>query len=181
VKVAALVAALLLAPSVLAAPPRAPELVTIAVGHDRAMGFVAGDGLVVTVAHVLGDEPITADGRLATVARVDRRNDLAVLSVPGVRGDTPRFGGSGATSVLGRPAPIVRRIRASVDGGPRRAALELRAEVAVGDSGAPVIGAGGRVAGVVFARSRTRADVAYAVDGSAVAALLRQADVNGLH
>ena len=172
-KLLAVVAALVLAPSVVAAAPRAPELVTIAVGPDRAMGFVAGDGVVVTVAHVLGDEPITADGRPATIARVDPGNDLALLSVPGVRGPAPRLGGSDATTVLGRPAPIVRGIRASVDGGPRRAALELRAEVAVGDSGAPVVTRGGRVAGVVFARSRTRGDVAYAVDASAVAALLR--------
>ena len=135
-------------------------------------------GVVVTVAHVLGDEPITADGRPATVARVDRRSDLALLRVPGVRGDAPRFGGSDGTSVLGRPAPIVRRIRASVDGGPRRPALELRAEVAVGDSGAPVLTRSGRVAGVVFARSRAREGVAYAVDASAVAALT---NVNGSH
>jgi hypothetical protein len=177
-KLLAVVAALLLAPSVVAAPPRAPELVVVAVGHDRAMGFVAGDGLVVTVAHVLGPQ-ITADGRPATVARLDRGNDLALLRVPGVHGEAPRLGGGEDTTLRGRPAPIVRRIRASVDGGPRRPALELRAEVAVGDSGAPVITSGGRVAGVVFARSRTR-DVAYAVDGSAVAALLR-ANVNGLH
>jgi hypothetical protein len=170
-KLLALVAALLLAPSVVAAPQRPPELVVVAVGHDRAMGFVAGDGLVVTVAHVLGPH-ITAGGRPATVARLDRGNDLAVLRVPGVRGEAPRFGGGDETALLGRPAPVVRRIRASVDGGPRRPALELRGEVAVGDSGAPVITGGGRVAGVVFARSRTREDVAYAVDGSAVAALL---------
>ena len=158
-KLAAVLAALLLAPAVLAAPPRAPELVTIAVGHDRAMGFVAGDGLVVTVAHVLGDEPITADGRPATVARVDRRSDLALLRVPGVRGERPRFGGGDDTSLLGRPAPVVRHIRASVDGGPRLPALEIRADVAVGDSGAPLVTPTGRVAGVVFARSRSRAGV----------------------
>jgi hypothetical protein len=179
-KLAAVVAALLLAPCVVASPPRAPEPVTVAVGHDRAMGFVAGDGLVVTVAHVLGPQ-ITADGRPATVASVDRGNDLALLRVAGVQGEAARFGGGEATSLLGRPAPVVRRIRASVDGGPRRPALELRAEVAAGDSGAPVITRGGRVAGVVFARSRTRGDVAYAVDGGAVAAILRAANVNGLH
>jgi hypothetical protein len=179
-KLLALVAALLMAPAVVAAPPRAPELVTVAVGHDRAMGFVAGDGLVVTVAHVVGPR-VTADGRPARVIRVDRRNDLALLRVPGVRGEAPRFGGGGGTTVLGRPAGVVRRVRASVDGGPRRLALELQGSVAVGDSGAPVVTSGGRVAGVVFARSRTRADVAYAVDGSAVAALLRRANVNGLH
>jgi hypothetical protein len=172
VKFVAVVAALLLAPSVLAAPPRAPELVVVAVGHDRAMGFVAGDGLVVTVAHVVGSS-MTADGRPATVVRLDRRNDLALLRVPGVRGEQPRFGGENGTTLLGRPAPVVRHIRASVDGGPRRQALELRADVAVGDSGAPILTSSGRVAGVVFARSRTREDVAYAVDASAVAGLLR--------
>ena len=80
--------------------------------------------------------------------------------------------------LLGRPAPVVRHIRASVDGGPRRPALEIRADVAIGDSGAPLVTPGGRVAGVVFARSRERAGVGYAVDWTAVAGL---ANVNGLH
>jgi hypothetical protein len=157
-----LAAVLLLAPILFAAPPRGPEIVTVAVGHDRATGFVAGDERVVTVAHVLGGD-VSVDGRPATVLRVDRGLDLALLSVPGVRGERVRFG-SGDTSLGGRPAPVVRRIRASVDGGPPRPALEIRADVAVGDSGAPLVTDGGRVAGVVFARSREREGVAYAVD-----------------
>ena len=165
-KLAALAAAALLAPTVVVAPPRGPELVTVRVAHDRATGFVAGDGRVMTVAHVLGDAPVTVDGRPATVVRLDRDHDLALLRGPGVRGEPARLGGRGDTSVLGRPAPIVRRIRASVDGGTRRPALEVRAEVAVGDSGAPLVTPTGRVAGVVFARSRTRPGIAYAVDHS---------------
>lgn len=161
----ALTAAVLLAPIVLVAPPRGPELVTVRAGHDRATGFVAGDGLVMTVAHVLGDD-IVVDGRPATIARVDRGRDLALLRVPGLRGEPARPGGGGDTRLLGRPAPIVRRIDASVDGGPRRPALEIRADVAAGDSGAPLVTPTGRVAGVVFARSRTRPGVAYAVDYS---------------
>jgi hypothetical protein len=173
VKLLAIAAAALLTPTVAAAPPRAPELVTVRVAHERATGFVAGDERVVTVAHVLGGDEVTVDGRPATIVRVERRNDLAVLRVPGVRGAPARFGGRAGTSVLGRAARVVRRISASVDGGPRRAALVLRAEVQIGDSGAPVVTPGGRVAGVVFARSRARDDVAYAVDASAVAAVLR--------
>ena len=157
------VGALLLAPTMFVAPPQGPDLVTVRVAHEKATGFVAGDGLVMTVAHVLGDEPVTVDGRPATVARLDRDLDLALLRVPGVRGEPARIGGGGATRLLGRPAPIVRRIRASVDGGPRRPALEIRADVEVGDSGAPLVTPTGRVAGVVFARSRTRPGVAYAV------------------
>jgi S1-C subfamily serine protease len=170
-RLAALAAALLLAPTVVAAPPRAPQIVRVAAGHDRAIGFVAGDGLVVTVAHVLGDG-VAVDGRPARVVRVDRRADLALLSVPGVRGE-PQLGDGGETTVLGRPAAIVRHLSARVDGGPPRPAIEVRADVAAGDSGAPLVTGTGRVAGVVFARSRTHAQIAYAVDATAVAQLIR--------
>ena len=100
-------------------------------------------------------------------------SDLALLRVPGVEGEAPRLGGGGGTSLLGRPATVVRHVNASVDGGPRRPALVLRARVTAGDSGAPVLTDSGRVAGVLFARSRTRASTAYAVDATAVAELLR--------
>jgi hypothetical protein len=182
-KVVALVAAALLAPTVAAAPPRAPDVVAVTVGHDRARGFAAGDGLVVTVAHVLDgaaagrdapdvDAPILVDGRQATVVRLDRGNDLALLRVPGIDSEAPRLGGGDGTRLLGRPAAVVRRVNASVDGGPRRPALVLRARVSVGDSGAPVVTGSGRIAGVVFARSRTRVTTAYAVDAAAVSELL---------
>ena len=172
-RLAAFAAAALLAPTVAGAPDRPPRLVTIAAGHDRATGFVAGDGRVVTVAHVVADEEtVTADGRPATVVRLDARNDLAVLAVDGLRGEA-RLGHGDETTLRGRPAPVVRRISARVDGGPPRDALELRAAVAAGDSGAPLVTPAGRVAGVVFARSRTRAGTAYAVDASVLAALLR--------
>jgi hypothetical protein len=183
-RLAALAAAALLAPTVAAAPPRAPDTVTVAVGHDRATGFVAGDGLVVTVAHVLEDDgaddrgrgadggpAISVDGRAAAIVRLARRHDLALLRVPGLRGEAPRLGGDG-TQVLGRPAPVVRRVSARVDGGPPRPALIVRADVAAGESGAPLVTVSGRVAGVVFARSRAREATAYAVDAAAVAARL---------
>jgi hypothetical protein len=181
-RLAAIAAALLLAPTVTAAPPRPPQVVRVAVGHDRATGFVAGDDLVVTVAHVLGgdgagvvaggDGAVVVDGRPATVVRVDRADDLALLRVDGLSGGEVRLGGGGETSLLGRPAPVVRHIRARVDGGPRRPAVEVRADVGAGESGAPLVTATGRVAGVVFARSRTRARTAYAVDATAVARLI---------
>jgi S1-C subfamily serine protease len=177
-RLAALAVAALLAPTIAAAPPRPPRTVAISVVHptgppDVATGFVAGDGRVVTVAHVFGGAgAITVDGRPATVVHLDRRLDLALLRVPGVGGDAPRLGGGGDTRVLGRPAPVLRHITARVDHGPPRPALVLRADVAAGDSGAPLVTASGRVAGVVFARSRTRASTAYAVDETAVADLL---------
>jgi S1-C subfamily serine protease len=76
------------------------------------------------------------------------------------------------------PAVVVRRIDARVRTGDgrllaRRPALELRARVVAGDSGAPLVGADGRVAGVLFAQSDGRPGVAYAVDAAALADLLR--------
>ena len=66
------------------------------------------------------------------------------------------------------PARILRRIDAHVRDAATdvvldRPALELSAAIGAGDSGAPVI-ADGRVAGVIFARSTEREDIAYAVE-----------------
>jgi V8-like Glu-specific endopeptidase len=55
-----------------------------------------------------------------------------------------------------------------------RDALELRADVGAGDSGAPVVDGRGHLLGVVFARSRARDGTAYAVEADAVHALLER-------
>jgi S1-C subfamily serine protease len=87
-------------------------------------------------------------------------------------------------AVIARPAPVRREIDAHVEdpgGGQirRRPALELAASVSAGDSGAPVLTADGELAGVLFARSRSRPRTAYAVDVSAVTRLLRAGDPAG--
>jgi S1-C subfamily serine protease len=185
---ALLAAALLLAPLVAAGPPRARvEVVAVSVARatgppDAATGFIAGDGRVVTVAHVLqGAGAVTVRGedgvaRRAAVLRSDRRLDLAVLAVSGVRGEAPAVAaGAGEARVVTpagvRRARVVRPIVARLDG-VARPGLELRAHVAVGDSGAPVVTSDGGLAGVVFARSRGRAGTAYAVDAAALPGVL---------
>jgi hypothetical protein len=173
---AAAVALAVLAPPIVAAPESPPRVVTVAVGADRATGFVAGDARVVTVAHVLEPgRPVVAGGRPAIVVRADPRLDLAVLHVPGVRGEAPLAATADPARVLTpqgeRPAQLVRRITARVDGANPRPALELRAHVGIGDSGAPVVTSTGRVAGVVFARSRAREGTAYAVDAGVLETL----------
>ena len=65
---------------------------------------------------------------------------------------------------------IRRRIDARVRAGDgrliaRRPAIELRADIRAGDSGAPLV-QDGRVAGIVFALSRVHEGVAYAVDAA---------------
>ena len=137
---------------------------------------------MVTVAHVLDGGPaVRVDGtpRRACV-RIDRRDDLAVLAVSGpaaprsirtgAGGDRRRSRCSHARPACGaRCTAVVRGLAPA-----RRPALDLDAAVAPGDSGAPVIGRDGRVVGILFAASRERARTAYAVDGTAVGALLRQ-------
>jgi hypothetical protein len=168
VRVVLVLAALgLLAPSVAAAPAVAPRVVRVTMGGaDTARGFVAGPGRVVTVAHVLeGTGDVRVDGRRAEVVRRDERLDLAVLSVPGVDGPRVRVGGGSNVVVAGRPAAVIRRARARIDGSAwRRPVLELRIEVEDGDSGTPVLTPSGRVAGVIFARSTTRPSTAWAVE-----------------
>ena len=67
---------------------------------------------------------------------------------------------------------MLRRVLARVDGGARPTGAGGAGNVAAGDSGAPLVTASGRLAGVVFARSRSRPETAYAVDAAALGALL---------
>jgi S1-C subfamily serine protease len=157
---------------------------------ETATGFVAAPGRIVTVAHVLDPDRrlvIRSGGKQqrGRVLRVDRRNDLALIAVPG-GGSAPKLRpgiGAGATVRIiairdGKPtvlqARVRRPIRATVRGpgtGPyRRRALELSARVHPGDSGAPVVDRDGRVTGVLFARLSNGAPTAYAVDASALQA-----------
>ena len=175
-----------------AGAPRAGAVVVSVEGRGlrAATGFVAADGRVVTVAHAVGDGPVIVRGpggisHRATVVRSDDELDLALLAVPGLEHDATRSALGGPRLVVRRdgaittvPAAVLRRIDARIrdaatDAVVERPALEVAAWIDAGDSGAPVIGADGHVAGVVFARSRDRDGVAYAVDAAALAAFLR--------
>jgi S1-C subfamily serine protease len=171
-----------------------PAVLQVAAGGEVATAFALGPGELVTVAHVLGRRTPGATvrlqgGRRATIRAVDERDDLALLSVRDLRATRaaldPAARGKASVLVLRRsrvralPATIRRAITATIrtpDGRRvvRRPALELRADVEPGDSGAPVVTPDGRVAGVVFAQSGAREHIAYAVRVSALGARLRR-------
>ena len=171
-----------------------PGVVTVLVDRpgtvpERATGFVAEGRRIVTVAHVLDGGGAVAvqrpgGGTLpARVVRVDRAADLALLDAGVARASAPP-GGSDVRVLRAREEGVracpSRCGAGSSPGyddsaGPQvyaRPALELAGEISGGDSGAPVVDGGGRLLGVVFARSRRLPGTAYAVDAAAVDRLL---------
>jgi S1-C subfamily serine protease len=178
-------------------PPDAPAVIPLRVtaGGEIATGFASGRNRVVTVAHLVagaaredGLDAVRVGRARATVLRVDRRSDLALLGVPGAAGRLPRVAAADAGDEVrllrlrrGRPLPLSARVRRAIvahvraPGAERpltRPALELSARVRPGDSGAALVTESGALAGVVFAASSGRENTAYAVDAGAAAQLL---------
>jgi S1-C subfamily serine protease len=160
-------------------------------------GWVAGDGLVVTNAHVVAgiETPHVDrnDGDLldARVVSFDKTNDIAILRVPGLKAralqlaDAPHgtpagllgYPGNGpyaetavrvgrVVQIVGRDAygnfPISRRV------------MTIRGVIRSGNSGGPVVDAGGRVITTVFAQ-RVGTDGGYGVPNAAVRAAIANA------
>lgn len=146
----------------------------------QGSGWVAGDGLVVTNAHVVAGQDDTSvqvggkgDRLDARAVHFDARNDLAVLRVPGVSG-LPKLGldegakvGTNA-AVLGypengpydiEPARLGRTSTVGTQDAYGRGPIErpitaLRGLVRSGNSGGPMVDARGRVVATIFAAAR---------------------------
>jgi S1-C subfamily serine protease len=140
-------------------------------------GWIAGDGVVVTNAHVVAgadDTSVTTPSGQevdATAVRFDVRNDLAVLAVPGVAGaplklePDPEKGTEAAAvgypqggPLTITPARLGRTGKVTSDdaygNGPvQRKMTAFRGDVRNGNSGGPVIGPDGDVLTTVFAAS----------------------------
>lgn len=156
-------------------------------GIDVASGAFVAPGIVLTAAHTLrgadaievrrGDRAVAA-----TVVGFDPDLDLAYLRVDEpwpvtpmpVGSDHVRPGDIGAAwvvrdeRVVQLPVTVVRRVRINtediyIEGETSRSGFELRADIRAGDSGGAVV-VDGRVVGVLWARSRTGATRAYAID-----------------
>ena len=158
-------------------------------------GFAAGAHHIFTNAHVVAGSDrvwISFDGALdryrAEVVMFDPELDAALMYVPDValepltladqspgRGEKAAalgFTGGGRQRVI--PAVVSREIDALGrdiygDGIVARNVLELREDVAPGDSGGPLLIPGGDVGGVTFSESQTDPSIGYALTPTAVA------------
>jgi S1-C subfamily serine protease len=161
-------------------------------------GWVAGEDLVVTNAHVVAGESSTEvqrdDGSRvdADVVAFDPDRDLALLAAPGLerpaltvasgaeggRGGVYGHPGGGPLEIS--PFEIAQRVRASgrdIYDQDRtvRDVFVLSAELAPGDSGSALVDPEGEVVGVAFAIAPDRPGVAYALTDGEVTAFLDEA------
>ncbi len=155
-------------------------------GTDIGSGAFVAPGIVLTAAHTLRGaqaiEVVRGDERTAaTIVGFDPDLDLAYLRVDPravlpieVGSEHVERGDAGTAwvyrdgEIVGLPVTIVRRVRINtediyVEGETSRSGFELRADIRSGDSGGAVV-VDGKVVGVVWARSRTGPDRAYAID-----------------
>ena len=163
-------------------------------------GWVAGDGLVVTNAHVVAgqkDTRVLLRGRQpgldAQAVSFDPKNDLALLRVDGLSAPaltlagSPRAGTSAA--ILGFPGNGPYDVRAGRVGqtrevitqdaygqGPvRRSITSLRGAVRLGNSGGPMVDADGQVVTTVFAATTSGPRGGFGVPNSIVRSALERA------
>lgn len=156
-------------------------------GIVEGSGFVVGQGIVVTNAHVVaGVEHPTVLDQTATYQAIpiwfDANEDLAVLMVKGLKDPSlplanSRLGDGASAVVLGFPgggaltaskAVVLDQVKAIGRNIYNRGVVvrniyELQAGVEPGNSGGPLIAADGSVAGLVFAKAVTQPNVGYSL------------------
>ncbi len=166
-------------------------------------GFVVGDDMVATNAHVVAGikRQYVQDSKgthSATAIWFDPTLDLAILRVSNLAGDpllinrgtVPKNtasavlgypGGGGFTanpaSVLNQFTAVGRDIYGR--GHSERSVYEIAADVEQGNSGGPLVTADGTVIGIVFAKSTSYEDVGYALTMDQVAPAISQASARG--
>jgi S1-C subfamily serine protease len=188
-------------PQVRAASRSVVKVVGTACGLGvQGSGWVAGQGIVVTNAHVVAGQDDTSvqvggvgDRHDAEAVFFDSRNDVAVLRSSGIAGTpalgmNPNAGVGTSAAVLGFPnngsytvqparlGPTQTFLSQDAYGrGPvRRRVTSVRSDVRPGNSGGPAVDGNGRVLTTIFARARL-SGAGFGVPDSIAQDALRQA------
>lgn len=168
-------------------------------GIVSGSGFVVGNGLVATNAHVVAgiNQPYVQDSRgshAASVIWFDPNLDFAVLKVNGLTEPALNIYGSDMSrgtpaAVLGYPgggsfsassAAVLDEFNAigrDIYGAGHtfRDVYEIQADIIPGNSGGPLVATNGQVIGVVFAQSTTYNHVGYALTTPKIISEINQA------
>lgn len=165
-------------------------------GEAVATGVAVARGRIVTVAHTFRHAAsltiYDADGTTvpAVLTVLDDERDLAIIDLlddrtasddsvwwlplaPVDDGSTAIVLTAAGETITAKPATVVRQLDVTIDGVGLRAGLELTADIDPGDSGAPVVTTGDRVAGIVFATDRDEPR-GWAIAASEIDAALAQ-------
>jgi S1-C subfamily serine protease len=165
-------------------------------GQEAGSGMIVAPGLALTAAHVVGgaDEIVVRHGDrevVATVTGFDPDMDLAYLTFDAVPtrplvvgSDHVEAGDTGTAYVVrdGVVVPVAVGVRRRVnirtediyiEGETLRPGFELDAEIQAGDSGGGLV-VGGRLVGVIWARSSRFDHRAYAIDAVRAADLISE-------
>ena len=168
--------------------------------EQEGSAFVVGPGMVATNAHVVAGEPdtvvvVNGSSYRATAVLFDPSFDLAILRTRAPLGPvlpiSPTLVGRGTqAAILGYPedgpltvdsAGVTAEITAVGrdiynNGLVTRGVYAVDADVLPGNSGGPLVAAGGQVIGVVFSRSTVYSTVGYALASPGVLARVQAAD-----
>ncbi len=168
--------------------------------EQEGSAFVVGPGMVATNAHVVAGEPdtvvvVNGNSYRATAVLFDPSFDLAILRTKAPLGPvlpiSPTLVGRGTqAAILGYPedgpltvdpAGVTAEITAVGrdiynNGLVTRGVYAVDADVLPGNSGGPLVAAGGQVIGVVFSRSTVYSTVGYALASPGVLARVQAAD-----
>jgi S1-C subfamily serine protease len=165
----------------------------------QGTGFFITSHLVVTNAHVVaGATSVTVEGASAQVAFFDPVNDVAILRVSTLTSGSPltfatSVPSSGtAAEVIGFPLDATRTISPSIISGQitaesrdiyskqtfDRTVLVVYSNIEAGNSGSPVV-TGGDVVGVVFSKSLSESETAYAIPAATVESDVAKAPAHG--
>jgi S1-C subfamily serine protease len=172
--------------------------------EQEGSGFVVGNGLVATNAHVVAGESsgntnvlVGGTAYRATPVLFDPSFDLAVLRTDAPLGPalaiSPGFVARGTqAAMLGYPedgplavgpAGVTEEVTAVGkdiynSGSVTRGVYALDADVLPGNSGGPLLGPGGQVIGVVFSRSTVYNNVGYALTSPGVLSRVQAAEAH---
>jgi S1-C subfamily serine protease len=176
------------------------KILGVACGNEQeGSGFVVGHGLVVTNAHVVAGEANTqvvvgGTSYKGTVVLFDPAFDLAILRTDAPLGpvlslDPNQVPRGTQAAILGYPengpltvggAGVASQVTALGrdiynKGNVTRSVYALQADVRPGNSGGPVVIAGGHVVGIVFSRSTVYPNVGYALASPGVVTRVQEA------